>query len=182
MVGTPLYMSPEQAEHERPGHRHAQRHLFAGRAALRAAHRHDAVRQGALARARPSTRSAASSARRSRPSRARGSARRATRPRALPPSATRSRPSCAKLVRGELDWIVMKALEKDRTAATKRPTASPRDVAALSGRRAGRGLPAVGWSIASASSPGGTRRDSRFRPPPPQPCCWGLSGWRPATH
>ena len=27
-----------------------------------------------------------------------------------------------KLVKGELDWITMKALEKDRSAATKRPT------------------------------------------------------------
>ncbi len=40
MVGTPLYMSPEQAELERPGRRHPQRHLLAGRAALRAADRH----------------------------------------------------------------------------------------------------------------------------------------------
>ena len=30
MVGTPLYMSPEQAEHERAGHRHAQRRLLLG--------------------------------------------------------------------------------------------------------------------------------------------------------
>ena len=29
-----------------------------------------------------------------------------------------------KLIRGELDWIVMKCLEKDRTAATRRPTGS----------------------------------------------------------
>ena len=44
--------------------------------------------------------------------------------RRWPPTAGRSRPSSTKLVRGELDWIVMKALEKDRTAATRRPTAS----------------------------------------------------------
>ena len=30
------------------------------------------------------------------------------------------------LVRGELDWIVMKALEKDRAGATRRPTPSRR--------------------------------------------------------
>ncbi len=43
MVGTPMYMSPEQAAVERPGHRHAQRHLLAGRAAVRAARGGDAV-------------------------------------------------------------------------------------------------------------------------------------------
>ena len=43
IVGTLEYMSPEQAEIERAGHRHAERHLLAGRAALRAADRHDAA-------------------------------------------------------------------------------------------------------------------------------------------
>ena len=33
----------------------------------------------------------------------------------LGPAAAWSRPSLTRLVRGELDWIVMKALEKDRT-------------------------------------------------------------------
>ena len=33
MIGTPLYMSPEQAAAERAGRGHAQRHLLAGRAA-----------------------------------------------------------------------------------------------------------------------------------------------------
>ena len=37
LVGTPLYMSPEQAEMNRPGCRYAQRRLLARRAALRAA-------------------------------------------------------------------------------------------------------------------------------------------------
>ena len=44
VVGTPEYMSPEQAELNEHGHRHAQRHLRAGRAAVRAADRHDAAR------------------------------------------------------------------------------------------------------------------------------------------
>ena len=37
---------PRAGGDERPGRRHAQRHLFAGRAALRTAHWHDAVRRG----------------------------------------------------------------------------------------------------------------------------------------
>ena len=37
-------MSPEQAEINAPGRRHPQRRLRARRAALRAAHRHDAAR------------------------------------------------------------------------------------------------------------------------------------------
>ena len=48
------------------------------------------------------------------------------------------------LVRGELDWIVMKALEKDRNRALRdgqRPGGRP---AAVPGRRAGAGVPAVG--------------------------------------
>ena len=35
-----------------------------------------------------------------------------------------------KLVRGELDWIVMKAWRRTATAATRRPTASPRTCSA----------------------------------------------------
>ena len=54
------------------GHRHPQRHLQPGRAALRAADRHDAVRPGDVPHRPPSTRCGGSSARRSRRSRARG--------------------------------------------------------------------------------------------------------------
>ena len=43
MVGTLEYMSPEQAEMNAAGRRYAQRHLLAGRAALRAADRHHAA-------------------------------------------------------------------------------------------------------------------------------------------
>ena len=43
IVGTLEYMSPEQAELEPARHRHPQRHLQPGRAALRAADRHDAA-------------------------------------------------------------------------------------------------------------------------------------------
>ena len=43
IVGTLEYMSPEQAEMSGAGHRHAERHLLARRAAVRAADRHDAA-------------------------------------------------------------------------------------------------------------------------------------------
>ena len=43
MIGTPLYMSPGAGGDERARYRHAQRHLFARRPALRAAGRPDAV-------------------------------------------------------------------------------------------------------------------------------------------
>ena len=47
-------------------------------------------------------------------------------------------------MRGELDWIVMKALEKDRNRRYETANGFAADVAALPGRRAGAGLPAVG--------------------------------------
>ena len=49
-----------------------------------------------------------------------------------------------KLVRGELDWIVMKALEKDRNRRYETANGLARGRAALPGRRAGAGVPAVG--------------------------------------
>ena len=48
------------------------------------------------------------------------------------------------LVRGELDWIVMKALEKDRNAAVRDGQRAGGRPAAVPGRRAGAGVPAVG--------------------------------------
>ena len=57
---------PRASRDERPGHRYAQRRLFAGRAALRAAHRHDALRQDAAAPSAASTRCGGSSAKTSR--------------------------------------------------------------------------------------------------------------------
>ena len=71
-IGTLEYMSPEQAEMSGPGHRHAQRHLRAGRAALRAADRHDAAGAGASCARRRTPRCCGGSRRRSRRSRARG--------------------------------------------------------------------------------------------------------------
>ena len=104
---------PRAGQAESAGHRHAERHLFAGRAALRAADRRHAVRQAAAACGGVSTKCCGSFARRSRPSPARGSAT-VTRCRRSPPIGRSSRRSLSELVRGELDWIVMKALEKDR--------------------------------------------------------------------
>ena len=43
VLGTMEYMSPEQVEVQPARHRHPQRHLFAGRAALRALGRLDAL-------------------------------------------------------------------------------------------------------------------------------------------
>ena len=43
MVGTPLYMSPEQAEHQQSRRRYAHRHLFAGRDPVRTADRQHAA-------------------------------------------------------------------------------------------------------------------------------------------
>ena len=65
-IGTPAYMSPEQAEMSEPGHRHAQRHLQPGRAALRTADRQHAVRREGTAGRPAWTRCAAPSARRNR--------------------------------------------------------------------------------------------------------------------
>ena len=56
IVGTPEYMSPGAGRAQQPRHRHPHRHLFAGRAALRAADRHDAVRARSGCTRRPSTR------------------------------------------------------------------------------------------------------------------------------
>ena len=56
MVGTLEYMSPGAGGDDRPGRRYPQRHLLAGRAAVRAADRHDAAWSGAGCARRPTTR------------------------------------------------------------------------------------------------------------------------------
>ena len=113
---------------ERPGHRHPQRHLLARRAAVRAADRHDAVRPRSGSSRRPTTRSAASSAKRSRPSRARASARWAQDAATVSANRQSDPKRLRQLVRGELDWIVMKALEKDRNRRYETASAFAADV------------------------------------------------------
>ena len=49
-----------------------------------------------------------------------------------------------QLMRGELDWIVMKALEKDRTRRYETANALAMDLQRLPGQRAGLGWPSVG--------------------------------------
>ena len=61
------------------------------------------------------------------------------------------------LVRGELDWIVMKALEKDRARRYETATGFADDIQRYLERRAGGGLSTVGRRIDFGSSPSDTR-------------------------
>ena len=128
MIGTPLYMSPEQAEHERPRHRHAQRRLFAGRAAVRTADRHHAVRPRHASKRQHSTKSAASSARKNRRNPACASARSTDSLPSIAAQAQDRTRAALKIFNGDLDWIAMKALEKDRTRRYETANAFAADV------------------------------------------------------
>ena len=64
--------------------------------------------------------------------------------RASPRTAAWSRGKLTALVRGELDWIVMKALEKDRVRRYESANSLSLDIRRYSARRAGAGVPAVG--------------------------------------
>ena len=128
---------PRAGGAQRLGHRHAQRHLLPGRAALRAADRHDAARAGPAARGGARRDAAADPGGGSRPGRARGSAA-PTTCRTIAAARKTEPARLSKLVRGELDWIVMKCLEKDRSPALRdgqRP--GPRSGALPGGRARG---------------------------------------------
>ena len=116
-IGTPAYMSPGAGRDERAGHRHAQRHLQPGRAALRTADRPNALRREGTAAMRAWMRCGGSSGRRSRRglrralSTLQGDERTVDRQSV----ADWKRPNWFICCSGDLDWIVMKCLEKDRT-------------------------------------------------------------------
>jgi hypothetical protein len=123
-------MAPEQAEMSGPRHRHARRRLLARRAALRAADRHQAVRlrtalqvgfQELLRTIREDEPREALDARVD----ALGAAAAWS---AGSPNTLNARRWSARL-RGDLDWIVMKAIAKDRTRRyDTRRTGSPMDL------------------------------------------------------
>ena len=68
----------------------------------------------------------------------------------------RRRSGSSQLVRGELDWIVMKALEKDRSRRYETANDFAADVQRYLTDEPVRGVPAVGVVPVRASSPGGT--------------------------
>ena len=119
---------PRAGGDERPRRRHAQRRLQPGRAAVRAADRHDAVRQGAAEAG--GVRRGAADHPRGGAAAAEHAAEHAWASRRASISAQRkSDPKqLGRLVRGELDWIVMKALEKDRARRYETANGLARDV------------------------------------------------------
>ena len=81
-------------------------------------------------------------------------------------------------MRGELDWIVMKALEKDRNRRYETANGFAADIQRYSERRAGAGLPAVGHVSLPQVRPaeqGGSRHGDRWSA---RRSCLRWRGWR----
>ena len=80
-------------------------------------------------------------------------------------------------LRGEVDWIVMKALEKDRNRRYETANSMAADIERYLNDEPVR--PARRRQcIDSASSPGGTRRQSSWRRSSARRCCSRWRGWR----
>jgi eukaryotic-like serine/threonine-protein kinase len=140
----------------RPGHRHPLGHLLAGRAALRAARGRAAVRDRrtvgwALYAQAPGAGAA-------RPSAALRGARAAEQAR-IAARAT-DPPALRRQLRGDLDWVVMRALEKDRDRRYETANGLAARPGAVPGERAGRRQPAqprLPGPQVRAAPPGGRR-------------------------
>ena len=119
---------PRAGGDERPGHRHPQRRLLAGRAALRAVDRHDAA--GGQAACGGGLRRDAAADPRGRSAAAEHAACRrwGTRPTVLAGNRGLDVKRLAQLLAGDLDWIVMKALEKDRNRRYGTPGSFAEDI------------------------------------------------------
>ena len=172
VVGTLEYVDHRAGRAGPTRHRHPQRHLFAGSAALRTASTRPRGRYDPCGWGDGPFWTCCVPSRENEP----------PQPHA-PPSTTDELPAVAAsrdaeprrligLVRGDLDWIVMKCLEKDgERGAPRRPTHSAHRPRALPERGTGRGLPPLARL--------GLRRFARRRGPESAP---GGGDLRVASH